>query len=892
MERKPTYPKGSEWGKWDLQIQPIKSEWLPNVQERLDDIKSATLQFLTQATERGVCAVAITDHNCGAAIDAALELVRDKNLSITVLPGVEIDDPAGFQLLMIFNPDYRQTIGKATWREAVEHFLNNVCRLPSPVFTTDSVAEPIKCELHELLSRVCVEDIAVPIFAHAQGDKGLFKKTTATNRLKLFQGQAEAKFRFAIDHKTDAQIAQTISTLVGWGIKAKDFAFIKTSDAHQASEAGSNFTWIKAERTYEGLKQIVYDPTSRTANQTVEPPRPTNTIESITFRIPAGASITIPQANAKEKQEAFCFAGLEQTYQLSPYLNCLVGGRGVGKSTLLNFLGQHSVDARSARQFWSRIRPSFDTSDLDLFALDGVTTFEFIGQSEVEGFATNKESFTAAIYQRADVLSEGSLLAHGTKLGDLLERLHSFQSLIDEIEELSSQRLLKERERMLLARSIEVTMSDEYAGIVATITGMSNEKQHLERWRHQIENLKARILEARHVYLKDQTATVGTESSTLPAQVAKADIAQPYRDAYAKALEHVSEAERILDPDNFHTLTEIENGLVAQISEQEDALTKLLKGAGLSDENILQAKSAPQKLVRLDDELAELKERIRRAQEEFSCYATVLVAVQTARADHEDAIKSALKPLISTLEEQAQENQRKDIRSIGLNYFFDSEAAWRSIANDVYSLFASRYGAGERPDALKTYVINHKDQFSGQQSQIVELLEREERTAGYIKFLRDVFSSNYGYEIFLTIRDRHLNDVHTYKRIQVMYDGKDIERASFGQKCTAVMVILLLFGNFPLIVDEPEAHLDSSLIANYLVPLIRKKKSNRQIIFSTHNANFVINGDAEKIFVLTNDTGTSRITEATIEDLDNRDELLKLEGGREAFRKRGEKLRI
>lgn len=105
-----------------------------------------------------------------------------------------------------------------------------------------------------------------------------------------------------------------------------------------------------------------------------------------------------------------------------------------------------------------------------------------------------------------------------------------------------------------------------------------------------------------------------------------------------------------------------------------------------------------------------------------------------------------------------------------------------------------------------------------------------------------------------------------------------------------MVVILLLFGNYPLIIDEPEAHLDSSLIANYLVPLIKEKKSDRQIIFATHNANFVINGDAEKIFILQNDSGQTEIVETTIEDLDHREELLKLEGGKDAFEKRGEKL--
>ena len=162
----------------------------------------------------------------------------------------------------------------------------------------------------------------------------------------------------------------------------------------------------------------------------------------------------------------------------------------------------------------------------------------------------------------------------------------------------------------------------------------------------------------------------------------------------------------------------------------------------------------------------------------------------------------------------------------------------------------------------------------------------------YTKFLDEVFKDEKNYKIFQAIRDKHLYDVKTNKIIQVKYDNKDVEQASFGQRCTAVVVILLLFGNYPLIIDEPEAHLDSSLIANYLVPLLKEKKSDRQIIFATHNANFVINGDAEKIFILKTNQGKRMFIETTIEDIASREELLKLEGGKEAFEKRGEKLNI
>jgi predicted ATP-dependent endonuclease of OLD family len=89
------------------------------------------------------------------------------------------------------------------------------------------------------------------------------------------------------------------------------------------------------------------------------------------------------------------------------------------------------------------------------------------------------------------------------------------------------------------------------------------------------------------------------------------------------------------------------------------------------------------------------------------------------------------------------------------------------------------------------------------------------------------------------------------------------------------------------VIDEPEAHLDSSVIANYLVALIKQVKSKRQIIFATHNANFVVNGDAELVHVISMDSeGRSVVKSFTIEDTSARPLLLALEGGEAAFKQR------
>lgn len=76
---------------------------------------------------------------------------------------------------------------------------------------------------------------------------------------------------------------------------------------------------------------------------------------------------------------------------------------------------------------------------------------------------------------------------------------------------------------------------------------------------------------------------------------------------------------------------------------------------------------------------------------------------------------------------------------------------------------------------------------------------------------------------------------------------KQLDELSTGQKATAVLLLLLLESNAPLIVDQPEDDLDNSFIAHSIVPAMRLEKRRRQFIFSSHNANIPVLGDAEQI---------------------------------------------
>jgi ABC-type lipoprotein export system ATPase subunit len=137
-------------------------------------------------------------------------------------------------------------------------------------------------------------------------------------------------------------------------------------------------------------------------------------------------------------------------------------------------------------------------------------------------------------------------------------------------------------------------------------------------------------------------------------------------------------------------------------------------------------------------------------------------------------------------------------------------------------------------------------------------------------------------DIFLNVS--HVDSEPTYKPLSDL---------STGQKCTAILLLLLLENLDPLIMDQPEDNLDNAFIADRIVQELRDAKGKRQFIFATHNANIPVFGDAEWIGVFTSVDNVGSMEYAAQGSIDVpviRDQVANiLEGGRDAFIQRKEK---
>jgi energy-coupling factor transporter ATP-binding protein EcfA2 len=150
---------------------------------------------------------------------------------------------------------------------------------------------------------------------------------------------------------------------------------------------------------------------------------------------------------------------------------------------------------------------------------------------------------------------------------------------------------------------------------------------------------------------------------------------------------------------------------------------------------------------------------------------------------------------------------------------------------------------------------------------------------------------------------RWLDDTsHIAIRYGIQYDGADIEQLSPGTRGIVLLLVYLSVDrndDRPLIIDQPEENLDPKSIFDELVGRFREAELRRQVIIVTHNANLIVNTDADQVIVAT--AGPHRAGKLPkisyiaggLEDPTIRHEVCEiLEGGEQAFKDRARRLRV
>lgn len=634
------------------------------------------------------------------------------------------------------------------------------------------------------------------------------------------------------------------------------------SDAHYLADStehnrlGKCFTWIKGEICFESLKQAYYEYEGRVSLGTDRPMAPLHHINCLKVSLPA---------NLTWQGAPFCFRG-EHVFDFHPSFTCLIGGRGSGKSTLLNLLAT-GLHGRS---------PLFDKHPVpcgtkSLHEFVGVESaavaeqVEFISQNEVESFASPAGGFTEAMVRRlAKVQGADQLKATEDDLARSVQTLQERETLFRQFFT-ESQAATKAGDDLKLNQKIVQSVADPaYQALSQAANLLAKESVGITDARRHLKALMDSLRET--MALKPSGDYLGKNAVA---------------DAVTAAYAEISQILQRLAETKFDEVTQRETVIAREEAALKEKINTFLKEQKLSPENLQDIEAATKKIAQLEVSVPQL------VQKKDATLARInqTDADDSSRTAYETALGNCLAVINGTLE-----NASTEVKAIRLQYRFDQEAALAWLTDRALLLIKEQDPTASLPrrDHLLETLRAVPFMFNPPDADIMGVFEHANGKTG--ELLVRIFQSKRALRLLQNLFKLAFVDARTFRRIEVFYDNRPFAQCSFGQRCTAVLVLLISIGNTPLIIDEPEAHLDSSLVANFLVDLVKRKKLERQLIFATHNANFVVNGDAELIhFMEMKADGVTTSFPLTIEDLAHRQILMALEGGLEAFKRRHRK---
>ncbi|OOP81030.1 TrlF family AAA-like ATPase [Helicobacter pylori] len=647
-------------------------------------------------------------------------------------------------------------------------------------------------------------------------------------------------------------------------------SLIQSSDAHEEEQIGKKYTWIKAEKTFEGLKQIIYEPETRVSIGEEKPQDPLYKIDSVGLNFDEEVKTTNEQDDTP-----FCYAGFNETLFFSPNFTCVIGGRGSGKSTLLQLI----ASAIKNKSFVKGLRLETIQKSLKIqSSIDIADNIEYLAQNEVEEFATNVSKFTEAIFNRIDSKSGGKLKELEKQIKESIKKFDEQIAYWQEKNKLEEQ--LKESEKI----------RKKYQSIVDTYTDKDylDKRDKLQAKRKALIDLK-QSKEGFLTFIKELKRVVNFESKENMKEKNSYDkVYNQLKQDICKKLEEIDadikNGRFKSDEENIEKLESEHQTLLQEIGE-------FLKEKGVSDESIGDIRNANYHLANIKMNINDLKHKIEETTNKIEGFS--YEDIDKNIKEFKNQINEELNKINSVFEEISKNH--KEVKPITIEYRLN-EDVFEGVFEDFDKLVDKGFNTQRHQSKIKEYLkgIGLKDIIDVQCAEFIEKLDSliENKKAAFYETLKDILDREIHFQIYRLLILKHLRNVEKYKIFEVRYDKRALNETSFGQKCTAVLVVLLSLGNNPIIIDEPEAHLDSALIANYLVALIKKQKQKRQIIFATHNANFVLNADAELIIQLKNENNKIVAQSFMIESDAYRDDLLKLEGGEEAFKNRERKYGI
>lgn len=921
-------PRGSIWRKWDLQVQTIlddgyvsmsnyyselKTEYPEKWEQFInkvggeenalkfdskdyffgntDDEKTRCYNYVRNlfsfisVYNSGIGLISLTDHNYhhSTLLDTFLDYSnRSENLKI--ICGVEIN-ASGVHILALFGSKPYQ---KSTMSEGIKTFLS---RIEIHNRKTSGVLTVSEKSVTDVLKEIVTQK-GLYIFPHCNSDNGLFQERGRTDRTYLAD-----VYNWKPTILLQSRSKQDIEELSIYINSKKDTlhatpVFTNSIDSRSLRDIGTpdqsgNFTWVKADPTFEGFKQIVFENIERVKVQNNDPQ--TNYPKPYFHEIRIKDTEIFGDGSVK-----FCAKELP----LNPNLVAIIGGRGTGKSLLLDALAKTFNKTRKNKRADKVTIANYDyqvsykkhdnTEVIYNIQDDNSLDYLHIHQGEVKDIADpeNPEKLDTEIKSLLKLPSYDEMQ---TDFPD-----SAIEKLINEIFDIKDWLKFKDDEGNLFnSPGFNKRRKKEKEDLIGTITTEEN-KLLIQQY---IQNLNKTNEANQHI-----TTAKSVQSDLNDFQGLKnADIA-----SINELIEEIDKKIPIIDfnaqMDAIGTFIESKEGEITDLKTANTEIEKSFEEAGIRgdistlleqleiyqhdiniiEQKILEAESKQNELNQKLTKIGEIADSIANSQQS---YITTIQSkwgqLKLGKDDWNEEQKELISQLLSDIEIEA-------IERFTHKSFYDLISEYLNLQK-----FRQTQSQSRNERLLETINVNDQDSFK-------QLLKGEKiiLTVGDEKIgLAELLDSDYfvrnGSREFLRVcllsryREKFWKVLSSSK-----YKNKEIYQLSVGQRGTFYVCLKLATDPFlkPFVFDQPEDDLDNDFIMHHLVPIFKKIKKYRQVIIVTHNANLVVNADAEQVIIAVNENEALSYSSGSIENIAIRDKICNiLEGGKDAFTKREQK---
>jgi hypothetical protein len=312
---------GSRWWKCDLHIHTPASHDFVGRENITPE------QWVAAAKQAGLHAVAVTDHNTGQWIDKIKDAARDAEL--VVFPGVEITC-GSCHMLVLFDPE--------CGADTVTAFLGR-CGISNNFGLPETFSS---CSLSDVMAHAAACN-GICIGAHVTQEKGVLR--TLGQGLELIETLKNPNLHALEINQRDPDLEKFIdNSEQAYQRSHGPLCCLTFSDGHRLENLGSRHTWIKmCQPSLSGLKLALMDGSS-SIFRSEECRSAPNKYSALCIE-----SLQIEQAR---------YAGRAKPLQIefNPWLNSIIGGRGTGKSSLVEFL---RVTLDRENELPARLKPDF-----------------------------------------------------------------------------------------------------------------------------------------------------------------------------------------------------------------------------------------------------------------------------------------------------------------------------------------------------------------------------------------------------------------------------------------------------------------------------------------------------------------------------------------------------